>query len=40
LGTLAPGKPQQNDFAESFIGRLREELLAESADDVRFLSHI
>jgi putative transposase len=22
-----PGKPQQNAFAESFIGRLRDELL-------------
>ena len=26
---IAPGKPQQNGFAESFIGRLRDELLNE-----------
>jgi putative transposase len=25
---IAPGKPQQDAFAESFIGRLRDELLA------------
>ncbi len=25
-----PGKPQQNAFAESFIGRLRDELLNET----------
>jgi putative transposase len=24
---IAPGKPQQNAFAESFIGRLRDECL-------------
>lgn len=24
---IAPGKPQQNAFAESFIGRLRDEFL-------------
>jgi len=27
---IAPGKPQQNAFAESFIGRLRDECLNES----------
>jgi putative transposase len=27
---IAPGKPQQNTFAESFIGRLRDECLNES----------
>ena len=27
---IAPGKPQQNAFAESFIGRLRDERLNES----------
>jgi putative transposase len=26
---IAPGKPQQNGFAESFIGRLRDECLNE-----------
>ena len=26
---IAPGKPQQNAFIESFIGRLRDELLNE-----------
>jgi putative transposase len=26
---IAPGKPQQNAFVESFIGRLRDELLNE-----------
>ena len=26
---IAPGKPQQNAFAESFIGRLRDECLNE-----------
>ena len=27
---IAPGKPQQNAFAESFIGRLRDECLNET----------
>jgi len=27
---IAPGKPQQNAFAESFIGRLRDEFLNET----------
>jgi putative transposase len=27
---IAPGKPQQNAFADSFIGRLRDELLNET----------
>ena len=27
---IAPGKPQQNAFVESFIGRLRDELLNET----------
>ena len=27
--SIAPGKPQQNAFVESFIGRLRDELLNE-----------
>jgi putative transposase len=27
---IAPGKPVQNAFAESFIGRLRDELLNET----------
>src|SRR6266568_226750 len=27
---IAPGKPQQNGFIESFIGRLRDELLNET----------
>lgn len=27
---IAPGKPQQNAFAESFIGRLRDEYLNET----------
>jgi putative transposase len=32
---IAPGKPQQNAFAESFIGRLRDECL----NDVHLLDH-
>lgn len=28
---IQPGKPQQNAFAESFIGRLRDECLNETA---------
>jgi putative transposase len=28
--SIAPGKPQQNAFAESFIGRLRDECLNET----------
>jgi transposase InsO family protein len=31
LGTTTRGKPVQNAFAESFIGRLRDELLNETA---------
>ncbi|MFZ0693719.1 MAG: transposase, partial [Alphaproteobacteria bacterium] len=27
---IAPGKPQQNAFVESFIGRLRDECLTET----------
>jgi putative transposase len=27
---IAPGKPQENAFAESFIGRLRDECLNET----------
>src|SRR4029078_7026132 len=34
---IAPGKPAQNAFAESFIGRLRDELLNETL--FRSLSH-
>ena len=34
---IAPGKPVQNAFAESFIGRLRDELLNETL--FRSLSH-
>ena len=38
---IAPGKPQQNAFAESFIGRLRDECLNETAfsslDEARLL---
>ena len=30
---IAPGKPQQNGFVESFIGRLRDELLNEEVFD-------
>jgi putative transposase len=29
-GPIAPGKPQQNAFIESFIGRLPDELLNET----------
>ena len=35
---IAPGKPVQNAFAESFIGRLRDELLNETL--FRSLSHV
>ena len=28
--SIAPGKPQQNGFNESFNGRLRDELLNET----------
>jgi putative transposase len=34
---IAPGKPVQNAFAESFIGRLRDELLNETL--FRSLAH-
>src|SRR5262249_51333587 len=34
---IAPGKPAQNAFAESFIGRLRDELLNETL--FRSLAH-
>lgn len=30
---IAPGRPQQNAYAESFIGRMRDELLAEEIFD-------
>lgn len=30
LGEIAPGEPMQNDFVESFYGRMRDELLNES----------
>ena len=30
---IAPGKPQQNAFVESFIGRMRDELLNEQVFD-------
>ena len=30
MALIAPGKPQQNDFIESFNGRLRDELLNET----------
>jgi putative transposase len=33
--TLAPGKPQQNAFIESFNGRLRDETLFTSLNHVR-----
>jgi putative transposase len=35
---IAPGKPVQNAFAESFIGRLRDELLNETL--FRSLAHV
>jgi putative transposase len=35
--SIAPGKPTQNAFIESFKGRLRDELLNEML--FRFLSH-
>ena len=35
---IAPGKPVQNAFAESFIGRLRDELLNETL--FRSLPHV
>jgi putative transposase len=35
---IAPGKPAQNAFAESFIGRLRDELLNETL--FRSLAHV
>ena len=34
---IAPGKPQQNAFVESFIGRLRDEMLNETL--FRSLAH-
>ena len=34
---IAPGKPQQNAFIESFIGRLRDEMLNETL--FRSLAH-
>jgi transposase InsO family protein len=34
---IAPGKPVQNAFAESFVGRLRDEMLNETF--FRSLSH-
>jgi putative transposase len=34
---IAPGKPQQNAFAENFIGRLRDECLNETV--FKFLRH-
>jgi putative transposase len=37
LHYIAPGKPVQNAFAESFIGRLRDELLNETL--FRSLAH-
>jgi putative transposase len=38
LHYIAPGKPVQNAFAESFIGRLRDELLNETL--FRSLPHV
>jgi transposase InsO family protein len=35
---IAPGKPVQNAFVESFIGRLRDELINETI--IRSLAHI
>ena len=38
---IAPGKPQQNGFAESFIGRLRDECLNEHLfDSLKEARHI
>ena len=34
---IAPGKPQQNEFNESFNGRLRDELL--NGRPFRFMPH-
>ena len=37
---IAPGKPMQNAFIESFIGRLRDELLNETLFSTRPQTHI